>query len=160
MKNLEIAKILYEIADMLEVQGVEFKPRAYRRAARSIEDLNDDIALVMERGDKIPGVGEAIAKKIDEILKTGKLKYFEDLKKEMPFDMESMVAVEGLGAKTAYRLYKELGIVTLDDLEKAARAGWRASARPRRRGYCWGSSRSKGPENECCSGTLWCFPKT
>ncbi len=123
MKNLEIAKIFYEIADMLEVQGVEFKPRAYRRAARSIEELNDDIAVVMERGDKIPGVGEAIAKKIDEILKSGRLKYFEDLKKGMPFDMESMVAVEGLGAKTAYRLHKELGIVSLDDLEKAARAG-------------------------------------
>ena len=123
MKNLEIAKIFYEIADMLEVQGVEFKPRAYRNAARSIEELDDDIAKVMERGDKIPGVGEAIAGKINEILKTGKLKYFEDLKKEMPFDMEAMVAIEGLGAKSAYRLHKELGIKSLDDLEKAARAG-------------------------------------
>jgi DNA polymerase (family 10) len=123
MKNLEIAKMFYEIADMLEVQGVEFKPRAYRRAARSIEELNDDIAKVMGRGEKIPGVGEAISGKINEILKTGKLKYFEDLKKEMPFDMEALIAVEGLGAKSAYRLYRELGVKSLDDLEKAARAG-------------------------------------
>jgi len=125
MKNLEIARIFYEIADILEVQEVEFKPRAYRNAARSIEELTEDIAKVAERGElrNIPGVGEAIAGKIEEILKTGKLKYFEDLKKEMPFDMEAMVAVEGLGAKKSYRLYKELGIRNLDDLEKAAKSG-------------------------------------
>jgi len=125
MKNLEIARIFYEIADILEVQEVEFKPRAYRNAARSIEELTEDIAKVAERGGlrEIPGVGEAIAGKIEEILKTGKLKYFEDLKKEMPFDMEAMVTVEGLGAKKSYRLYKELGIRNLDDLEKAARSG-------------------------------------
>jgi DNA polymerase (family 10) len=125
MKNLEIARIFYEIADILEVQEIEFKPRAYRKAARSIEELTEDITKVAERGElrNIPGVGEAIAGKIEEILKTGKLKYFEDLKKEMPFDMEAMVAVEGLGAKKSYRLYKELGIRNLDDLEKAAKSG-------------------------------------
>jgi len=125
MKNLEIARIFYEIADILEVRGVEFKPRAYRNAARNIEELTEDIAKVAERGElrNIPGVGEAIAGKIEEILKTGKLKYFEDLKKEMPFDMEGMVAVEGLGAKKAHHLYKELGIKDLDELEKAARSG-------------------------------------
>ena len=82
MKNLEIARIFYEIADILEVQEVEFKPRAYRNAARSIEELTEDIAKIAERGElrNIPGVGEAIAGKIEEILKTGKLKYFEDLK--------------------------------------------------------------------------------
>jgi len=125
MKNLEIAKILYEIADILEVQGVAFKPRAYRRAARSVEELTEDIAKVAERGElqNIPGVGEAISGKIGEILKTGRLKYFEDLKKGMPFDMEGMVAIEGLGAKKAYRLYKELGIKSVDELETAAKAG-------------------------------------
>lgn len=125
MKNLEIARIFYEIADILEVQGVQFKPRAYRRAARSVEELTEDIAKVAERDGLrgIPGVGEAIAGKIEEILKTGKLKYFEDLKREMPFDMEGMVAVEGLGAKKAYRLYKELGIKNVEELEAAAKAG-------------------------------------
>jgi len=122
MKNLEIARIFYEIADILEVQKVEFKPRAYRNAARSIGELTEDIAKVAERGGLrgIPGVGEAIAKKIEEILKTGRLEYFEQLKKEMPFDMEGIVAVEGLGAKKAYRLYEELGIRNVEELEKAA----------------------------------------
>jgi len=125
MKNLEIARIFYEIADILEVQKVEFKPRAYRNAARSIEELTEDIAEIEKRGElrKIPGVGEAIAKKIEEILKTGKLEYFEALKKEMPFDMEGLVSVEGLGAKKAYRLYEELGIRNVEELEKAAQQG-------------------------------------
>ncbi|MBI1968396.1 DNA polymerase/3'-5' exonuclease PolX, partial [Candidatus Woesearchaeota archaeon] len=74
MKNLEIVKILNNIADILEIQGVEFKPNAYRRAARSIEGLAEDIAEIAERGElqNIPGVGESIAEKIDEYIKTGR----------------------------------------------------------------------------------------
>jgi len=125
MKNLEIARIFYEIADILEVQGVEFKPRAYRRAARSIEELSEDIAAVRKRGELrgIPGVGEHIEKKIIEILDTGKLKYYEKLKKEIPVDLESLSRVEGLGPKKAMALYKKLGVRNLKDLEKAVKAG-------------------------------------
>ena len=79
MKNLEIARILNNIADILEIQEVPFKPRAYRNAARAIESLSEDIEELYKRGEleKIPGVGEHIAKKIEEIIKTGKLKYYE-----------------------------------------------------------------------------------
>jgi DNA polymerase (family 10) len=125
MKNLEIARILYEIADMLELQDVAFKPRAYRMAARSIEGLEEPIEDIAERGEleKIPSVGRNIAAKIDEIVRTGKLKYFDELKASFPFDIEGLSAVEGLGPKKAKKLYDALGIKNLDDLEDAAKAG-------------------------------------
>lgn len=124
MKNLEIARIFYEIADILELQGVEFKPRAYRRAARAIEELSEDIEEVYKRGElqDIPGVGERLAKKIEEIIKTGKLGTHEKLKKSFPVDLEGLGKVEGLGPKKAMKLYKALGIRNLDDLEKALKA--------------------------------------
>lgn len=124
MKNLEIARIFYEIADILELQGVEFKPRAYRRAARAIEELSEDIEEVYKRGElqDIPGVGERLAKKIEEIIKTGKLGMHEKLKKSFPVDLEGLGKVEGLGPKKAMKLYKALGIRNLDDLEKALKA--------------------------------------
>lgn len=125
MKNLEIAKILYEIADILELQDIAFKPRAYRRAARRIEELSEDVGDVWKRGEleDIPGVGKNIASKIEEILKTGHLKYFEELKKKMPFDIEGITAIEGMGIKKAYELYKKLGVKNIDELEKAAQEG-------------------------------------
>ncbi len=121
MKNLEVAKMLYEIADILEAQDVEFKPRAYRKAARSIEELSEDITDIWKRGEleEIPGVGKHIAAKISEYLETGKLGYFEKLKKEFPVNLEELGRVEGLGPKKAIKLYKELGIKNLDDLKKA-----------------------------------------
>lgn len=121
MKNLEIAKIFYEIADILEFQGVEFKPRAYRRAAQTIESLSEDIKDVYEKGKlmELPGVGENISKKIEEIIKTGKLKYYEDLKKSIPVAIEELLSVPGIGPKTAKKLYDNLHIKTLADLKKA-----------------------------------------
>ncbi len=125
MKNLEIAKMLYEIADILEAQEVEFKPRAYRNAARSIEGLSEDIADIWKKGEleKIPGVGKHIAAKISEYLETGKLKYYNKLKKEFPVDLEELGKVEGLGPKKAIKLYKKLKIRNLDDLKKAVEKG-------------------------------------
>jgi hypothetical protein len=84
MKNSEVAKILSEIADLLDLQNIPFKPQAYRRAARSIDKLQEQIEVVAKRSelDQIPGVGESIVKKIQELLKTGRLKYLEDLRKE------------------------------------------------------------------------------
>jgi len=125
MRNQEIAKILYEIADMLELQEVPFKPRAYRMAARSIESLGEPIESVAQRGEleKIPGIGRNIAAKIDEIIRTGHLRYFDELKGSFPFDIEGLSAVEGLGPKKAKKLYEALGITNLDQLEQAAKAG-------------------------------------
>ena len=85
--NKEIAKIFYEIADLLEIKGVAFKPQAYRKAAHSLENSEKDISLLYKekklKGIKeIPGVGQSIAKKIEEYLKKHKIKYFEELKEE------------------------------------------------------------------------------
>ena len=81
MKNQEIAKILREIAEMLEINGVAFKPRAYRKAAESLENLKEDISEVKAL-ENIPGVGKSIAKKIEEYLKKGKIKYYQELKEK------------------------------------------------------------------------------
>ncbi|HHF56424.1 MAG TPA: DNA polymerase/3'-5' exonuclease PolX [Thermoplasmatales archaeon] len=123
MKNQEVAKILYEIADLLEIEGVEFKPRAYRKAAQNIESLSVDIEELWKKGqlEKIPGVGKSIAKKIEEYLKTGRVKKLEELRQKIPVDIESLSAVEGLGPKMIKILYEKLGVKNLDDLERAAK---------------------------------------
>ncbi len=127
MKNQELAKIFYAIADYLKMDDVPFKPAAYRRAAMSLENLEENIDEIYKRGglpalEEIPGVGKSIAEKIEEFIKTGKIKYYEKLKKREPFDIEELSAVEGLGPKRAKFLYKKLGIRNLADLEKAAKA--------------------------------------
>ena len=87
MKNLKIAQILYQIADLLEIQEVEFKPVAYRRAAQSIENLSEPIEEYAKEGklDDIPGVGKGIASKIEEILKTGSCQELKKLKRVCRF---------------------------------------------------------------------------
>lgn len=119
MKNLLVAKILYSIADILEIQDVAFKPQAYRNAARSIESLSTPIEEVADL-DAVPGVGEHIAEKIKEIISTGRLEYYEKLKKEVPFDFEALMSVEGMGPKKIKRLHDTLGIKTVSDLKRAA----------------------------------------
>jgi DNA polymerase (family 10) len=125
MKNLEVARILYEVADLLELKGVEFKPYAYRRAAQTVESLSKDIEEVYKEDklDELPGIGKNIAKKIAEIIETGKLKYYEDLKKGMPIDFEALLSVGGLGPKKVKALYKKLKVRNLKDLEMVAKAG-------------------------------------
>ena len=127
MKNQEIANIFYEIADFLEMEGVQFKPYAYQKAAITLETLEGDVEEIYKRGGfkalkEIPGVGESIAEKIEEYLKTGKIKYWEELKKKTPVNIEELTAVEGLGPKRVKVLYQKLGIRNLKDLERAARA--------------------------------------
>jgi DNA polymerase (family 10) len=125
MKNQEIATLLYEIADFLEIRGVEYKPRAYRTAARNVESLSEDVEDVYERGELegIEGVGESIAGKIAEYLDTGELDYYEELRADLPIDIEAITSVEGVGPKTARKLHLELGVATLEDLERAAEEG-------------------------------------
>jgi len=125
--NRELAKIFYEIADYLEMEGVAFKPYAYQKAALALETLKEDVWDIYRRGgakalEDIPGVGKSIAEKIEEYLKTGKIKYYQELKKKMPVNLEEIVSVEGMGPKKAKVLYEKLGIRTLKDLEKAAKA--------------------------------------
>jgi len=126
MKNQEIAKIFYEIAFYLEMEGVSFKPYAYEKAAITLETLEEDVEEIYKRGGlgalkEIPGVGESIALKIEEYLKTGKIKYYEEFKKKIPVNLEEIIAVEGMGPKRAKVLYEKLGIKNLKDLEKAAK---------------------------------------
>ena len=85
--NKNIAKILYKIEELLEINGVAFKPKAYRKAAKALENLEKDISLIYkEQGikglEKIQGICKSIAKKIEEYLKKGRIKYYEELKKE------------------------------------------------------------------------------
>ncbi len=126
MKNQEIAKIFYQIANFLEVEGVAFKPFAYQRAARSLEDLKEDVAQIyLQKGksglEEIEGVGKNLAFQIEEYLKKGKMAGYEELKKKLPMDMEQLMRVEGLGPKKIKVLYEKLGIKNLKDLEKAVK---------------------------------------
>jgi len=126
MKNLEIARLLRMMALYLEMKGIPFKPQAYEKAAYSIESLDENIEEFVKKVGKeglknLPGVGESIAEKIIEFLKTGQIKELEELKKEVPVDIETLSSIEGVGPKTIYKLYKALGIRTLEDLEKACR---------------------------------------
>lgn len=125
MRNREVARILHEIADLLDLQGVAFKPRAYRRAAQAVESLSTPVEDLAAAGtlDELTGVGDAIAKKITEIVETGRLAYHEELKASLPVDLFALTQVEGVGPKTAKLLYDTLGIRSLSDLEDAARAG-------------------------------------
>jgi len=123
--NVEVAAILYEVADLLELKGVRFKPQAYRRAALAIETLPESVADVAREGDldEIPGVGRAIAAKIREILETGSLGYLSALREEIPEGVQHLTRIEGIGPKKAIALSRELGVRTVDDLEAAATAG-------------------------------------
>jgi DNA polymerase (family 10) len=125
VKNELVARILYEIADLLDLDGVAFKPRAYRRAAEVIESLGEPIEDLVASGRhaELPGVGEAIAKKIAEIVETGHLAYHDELRAKLPIDLYALTRVEGVGPKTAKLLYDALGVKTLADLDAAAREG-------------------------------------
>jgi DNA polymerase (family 10) len=127
MKNQEIAKIFYEIAYFLEMEGVKFKPYAYEKAALTLEGLEKDVEEIYKKEGfeglrKIPGVGESIAKKIEEYLKTGKIQYYEDYKKKYPINLDELMGIEGLGPKRLKVLYEKLGITNLKELEEAARS--------------------------------------
>lgn len=127
MLNQQIAKIFEEIADLLEMQDIQFKPRAYRKAAVSIRSLSEDIKDVYKKGgikalEEIPGVGKSLALHIEEFLKSGKIENYEALKKKMPAAVSELVAIEGIGPKIIKKLYQKLKIRTIKDLEKAALA--------------------------------------
>ena len=127
MKNQEIAKIFYEIANYLDMDEVAFKPYAYRRAAMGLESTEEDIEEIYKRGGikalkEIPGVGEGIAKGIEEYLKTGKIRFLEQYKKHIPINLGELISVEGMGPRKAKILYQKLDIRNLKDLEKAAKS--------------------------------------
>jgi len=126
MKNQELAKIFYEIADYLEMDEVPFKPYAYQKAAITLETLEEDIGEIYQKGgrkalEEIPSIGKNMAEKIEEYLKTGRIQYYEQFKKRLPLNLEEMTSVEGVGPRKAKVLYQKLGVRDLKDLEKAAK---------------------------------------
>ncbi|NPV61117.1 MAG: DNA polymerase/3'-5' exonuclease PolX [Methanotrichaceae archaeon] len=124
MKNREVAGVLYQISELLELHAENrFKVIAYSRAARSIESQKEDIEVVCREGrlDAIPGVGKAIAQKVEEYLKTGKIQVHQDLLQNTPAGLAELLQISGLGPKTIFMLHEKLEVNNLDDLEKAAR---------------------------------------
>jgi DNA polymerase (family 10) len=125
--NDEVATRLEAFADLLEAQGVEYKPRAYRRAAENVRDHPESVLRLAADGqdavEEIDRVGEAIASKIVEYAETGSIAELDELRAELPVDMAALTSVEGVGPKTVGTLYEALGVETLDDLEAAAEAG-------------------------------------
>ena len=134
MKNTDIAKVFQDIADLLEIKGENvFKIRAYQRASQAIEHLPREIEQLLKEGGSlrdIPGVGEAIAKKTTELVTTGRLGYYEELKAKFPPGISTLLDIRGIGPKTALRLVTELGISSVEDLETAILNG-RVAALPR-----------------------------
>jgi DNA polymerase (family 10) len=127
MKNSEAAKVFQDIADLLELKGENvFKIRAYQKAARAIDYHPRELEAMIEEGEdlqSIPGVGEAIAKKAVELITTGKLGYYENLKAEFPKGITNLLDIPGIGPKTANKLSSELGITSVDELEQAIKDG-------------------------------------
>jgi len=128
MKNQEIAKILYNMSSYLAMEDVAFKPQAYERAAMALESLGEDVETLHKREgmkglETIPGVGKGIAEKIEEYLKTGEVKEYEKMRKDMPVNMDELGLVEGVGPKMMRDLWKYLKVKDLKTLEAAAKAG-------------------------------------
>jgi DNA polymerase (family 10) len=124
LKNIEIAKVFNDIANILKIKDENrFKIRAYERVAATIENLPMEVETLYKTDqlDDIPGVGDAIAKKIGELIETGKLEYYENLKKEIPSGVLELISVSEIGPRKAKLFYEELGIDNIEKLEKAAR---------------------------------------
>ena len=123
MKNQEIAKIFNDIADLLEIKGENpFRIRAYRRAAQNIEGFSKDVSETSkDELMKIPGIGQDLAGKIEEYVKTGNLQFYEDLKKEVPGGLSTLLSVPSLGPKTAKLLFEKLKVKDLETLERLAK---------------------------------------
>jgi DNA polymerase (family X) len=123
MKNLEVARQFDLMADVLELKGENpFRIRAYRRAAQNLESLTEDVqALAREdRLEEIPGIGADLAGKIQEYLRTGRIKEVAAASKGIPRGVVDLMSVPGIGPKTAKLLYEREGITGMDELEKLA----------------------------------------
>ena len=126
MKNLEVADLLDRLGVLVEANGEDrFKVIAYRRAANVIRNMEEDIEEVWKRGDlqEIKYVGEGIAKKIDEYLKTGELRLLEELETKVPPGVPGLMKVQGVGPRTAFTLSHDYGITSVEELKKALESG-------------------------------------
>ncbi|HJZ12902.1 MAG TPA: helix-hairpin-helix domain-containing protein, partial [Acidobacteriota bacterium] len=127
MTNQEIARILFEMAALCEMEGVEFKPRAYEKAAMAIEATAESIETIYQTEGlkgltRIPGVGKGIAQHIEDLLKSGHFAEYDKFKKKIPVEISELMGVGGLGPRMIKTLWEKLRIHNLEELEKAARA--------------------------------------
>ena len=127
MKNHDIARLFREIAAFLEMDGIAFKPRAYEKAAETLDALGDPIDAIFAEGGrtalgKIPGIGKSFSDKIAEYLDTGDLSLHRELREKTPVDLDELLGIEGLGPKGIRALHEHLEIRTLADLEAAVSA--------------------------------------
>src|SRR6516162_11513390 len=126
MDKEQIVEILNSIAVLLELKGENpFKPRAYTNAARALESLSEplDKVIAEERLGEVKGIGESIQKKIVELMTTGRLAYYEELKAATPPGLVLMLEIPGLGPKKIKALHDELKIETIEQLEQACKDG-------------------------------------
>lgn len=126
MNNQQLAAIFNLIADLLEIKGeVIYVILAYRKATESLQNLGREASEYWKEGTlrEIPGVGKAIADKIDELLTTGSLRFLEDLKKDIPASLAEWRQISGLGPKKIALIWKSLGITTMEELKQAAQDG-------------------------------------
>jgi DNA polymerase (family 10) len=123
--NVAIAQVFSDMADLLEIKGDNpFRVRAYRTAARTVNGLSQDISELLANGEdlsRFPGIGKDLAKKIEEVAVSGHLEVLERLKKEVSPELIQLMKIAGLGGKRVSVLNKKLGVLTISDLERAAR---------------------------------------
>ncbi len=126
--NQEIARMLLDTALLYEMEGVQFKPRAYEKAALGVEALDTEAAEIYKKGGlkalmEIPGVGRGIADHMEELFTKGHFREYERLKKKIPVNLSELTSVEGVGPKMVKVLWQKLRVRGLKDLERVARAG-------------------------------------
>lgn len=126
ISNAQIAQIFYRIAELLDIKGENpFKVRAYEKAALVVESLSEPIEKVYREGrlKEIPGIGKSIAEKIGELIETGRLSYLEELEASIPAGVVELLKIPEVGPKTAWLVYNQLGIKSIEEMEQAAREG-------------------------------------
>ncbi|WP_457594282.1 DNA polymerase/3'-5' exonuclease PolX [Hydrogenimonas sp.] len=127
LSNSEIADLFNQMADLLQIKGENpFKVRAYRNAARTVQNLGKSLEDLHKKGmdlTKLPGIGADLSDAIEEILQTGKFSKLEKLKKELPQGLDKLLAIEGLGPKRIRQLYDAFGITSLEALAQKAESG-------------------------------------
>ncbi|RLC67167.1 MAG: DNA polymerase III, partial [Chloroflexi bacterium] len=126
MRNQDVADIFFAMADMLAIQGANYhRVLAYRRAAENVATLGRSLEEIWRAGEleTIPGIGKTLAAKIDELMRTGRLEAYEDLRAQVPAGVVHMLQVPDVGPKRAALFWKELGITSVKALEQAAREG-------------------------------------
>lgn len=127
VRNAEIVRILNKIAYLLELKGANpFRVRAYRNAAWTIGSLSKSVGVMVSDGEdlsQLPGIGKDLSARIEEIVEAGKSSFLEQLEKEVPPDLSDLLKVVGLGPKRVRVLNEKLGVISLDELKKAAEEG-------------------------------------